>query len=291
MVRGGDAPKARMDTTKILKLKGRTMKSETIPLRIIKTNCGTQQRTICSETKQAYAEAMKAGAKFPPLEIVQGNDGDILWDGFHRYYAMQSLGIEIVEVNVTAGTRRKAIELSLRANSTHGLPRDKHAKINSIRVVETDPEWRTKTDAQKSRMVGMSEHTYRRYRNEIPDLQNPKSDDLSVSGQNKSGNMVPSIKDFEWVREQFGTDFYDVFVQELEDMKWQMSQESWPKFYYKMAMEEKIDSPEKLVGFIMRQTDEWSEPDGTCYDGAIARAIIMGSVLKAMYRYDQELAA
>lgn len=264
------------------------MSGKPIELCSINIEGKTQQRSLCLETQQAYAEAMKAGEKFPPLEVVQEGENFWLWDGFHRFHAMQSLGYTTAEVNVTPGTQRTAIELSLRANTKHGLPRDKQAKLNAIRIIESDSEWRLRTDKQKAEMCGMNEITYRRYRNEIPDFQSPQTDIMSVSGQNGSETLIDGVdlnedKIFQLLRRHHGEDFTAIYTEELANAKWQLGQASWQKFYLDLAMEEKIDSQEKMTSFVTRQISKWTEPDGACCDGAIARAFITGMILRSLY--------
>lgn len=79
-----------------------------------------------------YAQAMKDGAKFPPVEAVLDisdtpDKGTYwVWDGFQRVGAYGLAGIKEIPVNVRPGTFADALMLSLRQNSENSvLPRTK----------------------------------------------------------------------------------------------------------------------------------------------------------------------
>lgn len=71
-------------------------------------------------TVSRFMDAMRAGAKFPPLKI-DANTGRII-DGFHRYGAYQQLGVSMVEV-IGAEPKSDAefFFLAVSANKAHGL--------------------------------------------------------------------------------------------------------------------------------------------------------------------------
>lgn len=71
-------------------------------------------------TVSRFMDAMRAGAKFPPLKI-DANTGRII-DGFHRYGAYQQLGVSMIEV-IGAEPKNDAefFFLAVSANKAHGL--------------------------------------------------------------------------------------------------------------------------------------------------------------------------
>lgn len=162
-----------------------------IALSMIKIGGKTQQRDICIETQQAYAELMRDGVKFPAAEVVYDGKNYWLWDGFHRFFAAKDADQKTLLCNITPGTQRDAVRMSLKANDTHGLPRDKVAKLNSVEVIENDPEWKSLADVQKAEMVGISVQHYRRLRGELKDMESPESAHCAQSGQSKSTNDAP----------------------------------------------------------------------------------------------------
>lgn len=77
----------------------------------------------------AYAEEMKAGAKFPPILVGELEDRLIVTDGYHRIGAYRELGLEFIQgilkkYDSMAELLRDAVE----ANNHHGIrytPQDK----------------------------------------------------------------------------------------------------------------------------------------------------------------------
>lgn len=92
----------------------------------------------------AYAEEMKAGAKFPPIEVGRLNDRLIVVDGYHRTEAHKRLGIEYIQANVKTYTNVKDIIYdSVKANNHHGVrytPQDKAHIAKLLGVYGFDEE-------------------------------------------------------------------------------------------------------------------------------------------------------
>jgi hypothetical protein len=101
-----------------------------LPLAAIKADPDIQSRAgLKKKTVDAYAERMKAGDKFPPLDVFDVDGVLLLADGFHRQSAAQLAGRESVEVVVHGGSRRDAIKFGIEANLCNGLAftnKDKH---------------------------------------------------------------------------------------------------------------------------------------------------------------------
>jgi hypothetical protein len=113
----------------------------------LRATAETQPRTtISTTTVEEYAEAMRDGAKFPPLEIVSDGTTGWIWDGFHRLGAYQAIGATHVEVNVRIGTKRDAILLAVGANPVHGVPRTNADKQRAVEILLRDPEWSANSD-------------------------------------------------------------------------------------------------------------------------------------------------
>jgi hypothetical protein len=108
----------------------------------IRLDGGTQQRVKHDEqTIERYADAMRAGARFPAVDVFF--DGLDYWlaDGFYRCRACQELRESAIAANVVHGTQREAILFSLGCNETHGLPRSNEDKRHAVLVMLNDPEW------------------------------------------------------------------------------------------------------------------------------------------------------
>ena len=96
-----------------------------------------------------YAEAMKAGKKFPPLLIFSDGKSHYLADGFHRLYAAQELKLVKIACEVRSGSRADARLAACGANQEHGLQRSNPDKRRAVQVVlDIHPEWSNRMIAE-----------------------------------------------------------------------------------------------------------------------------------------------
>jgi hypothetical protein len=120
----------------------------------IRLDGGTQTRAgIDLAVANEYADAFRAGVKFPPVIVF--HDGSTYWlaDGFHRVTGADSVGLAEIEADVRQGTRRDAILFSVGANAVHGLRRTNADKRRAVETLLRDEEWRAWSDrviAEKS---------------------------------------------------------------------------------------------------------------------------------------------
>lgn len=127
-----------------------------MPVGKLKLDGGTQPRaTLDPVLVDDYAEAMKGGAKFPP--VVAFYDGSDYWlaDGFHRARAAERNGGK-VSVEVRQGTRRDAQWYSFGANKDHGQRRTSGDTARAIKAILLDKDWRKTSQAQIAKHVGVS---------------------------------------------------------------------------------------------------------------------------------------
>ena len=119
------------------------MKTKTIKLSDIVIDAGTQQRvTPTDSVVDEYCEAIKCGAKFPPVTVFSNGVEYYLVDGFHRYFAHKNAGgIDAIEAEVYEGTKRDAILFSASVNGTHGLRLTNQDKRKHVLVLLNDGEW------------------------------------------------------------------------------------------------------------------------------------------------------
>lgn len=99
----------------------------------IRLDGGTQPRTTLDPAVIAdYAEAMAAGAVFPPVVVFY--DGESYWlaDGFHRCRAAASVSRNGIEVDIRQGTLAEAQWYSYSVNQTHGLRRTNEDKRRAV---------------------------------------------------------------------------------------------------------------------------------------------------------------
>ena len=119
------------------------MKTKAIKLSDIVIDAGTQQRVEPTQSViEEYSEAIKCGAKFPPVTVFSNGVTYYLVDGFHRYFAYKKAGgIDEILADVHEGTKRDAILFSASVNATHGLRLTNQDKRKHVLVLLTDDEW------------------------------------------------------------------------------------------------------------------------------------------------------
>jgi hypothetical protein len=123
-----------------------------VPIDSIRLDGGTQPRAKIREPAVArYAEAMKAGASFPPVVVFFDGKDRWLADGFHRVHAARKAGRAEIEAEQRTGTRRDAVLYAVGANDGHGLPRTNADKWEAVKTVLGDKEWRKWSDHEIGR--------------------------------------------------------------------------------------------------------------------------------------------
>jgi hypothetical protein len=127
-------------------------KDDLLPLAAIRTDGGTQPRSLIDSTiVEEYAEAMNDGVKFP--SIIVFFDGQEYWlaDGFHRLNAALKLDWLEYPADVRQGTQRDAILYSVGVNATHGLRRTNADKRRAVERLLRDEEWSKWSDREIAR--------------------------------------------------------------------------------------------------------------------------------------------
>lgn len=113
---------------------------------------GTQPRVRLDQLVVAeYAEQIKEGVAFPPVDVFF--DGSKYWlaDGFHRYFGHRQAGAEKMPALVRPGTQRDAVLSSCGANPSHGLRRSSADKRKAVTTLLQDAEWSKWTDREIAR--------------------------------------------------------------------------------------------------------------------------------------------
>lgn len=129
-----------------------------LDLNLIRTNGGTQSREeLHEETYLEYAEAMLAGATFPPVTVF--HDGANYWlaDGFHRFFGAQHAGIDSIAADVRQGTQADAQLFSYGANGSHGLRRSNADKRRAVTGALKHPVSAKWSDNQIAKHCGVSQ--------------------------------------------------------------------------------------------------------------------------------------
>ena len=142
--------------------------TKTLALADIRIDGDTQPRTRIEETLVSdYAEAMEAGATFPPVIVFF--DGVRYWlaDGFHRFHAANRLEQKTIKADVQKGTQRDAVLFSCGANATHGNRRTNEDKRKAVYRLLEDDEWIKWSDGQVARQCAVSAEMVRGCRQSI----------------------------------------------------------------------------------------------------------------------------
>jgi hypothetical protein len=108
-----------------------------IPLAAIIVDPALQQRAAgtSQDIVADYAEAMRDGAAFPPIDVFRDEDGAFhLGDGFHRLAAQQSAFPDVKDIacRVHPGNRDEALLFACGANAQHGLQRSRSDKTKAV---------------------------------------------------------------------------------------------------------------------------------------------------------------
>ncbi len=98
--------------------------SENLPIWQIKLKKKFQARLngLSQETVEEYAEAIKGGSEFPPIDVYHLPDNSyVLVDGWHRLRAHQLTGLTEIKVNVVEGSEEEAHDYAIfKANRKNG---------------------------------------------------------------------------------------------------------------------------------------------------------------------------
>lgn len=116
-----------------------------------------------------YADALKLGAKFPPVVAFRDADGKHwLADGFHRCRAVELAGGSHVSADVHQGGRREALLYAAGANAAHGARRTNKDKRRAVAALLADPEWAAKGDAWIAERCAVSDRFVAKLRPATP---------------------------------------------------------------------------------------------------------------------------
>jgi hypothetical protein len=135
-------------------------KTKSIKISEIRFDGGTQQRVeINRQIVSEYAESIRCGTSFPPVEVFF--DGAQYWlvDGFHRFFAMREAEVADALCEIHAGTQREAVIFSAGVNHTHGLRLSREDKKKAVLTVLSDIMGEQWTDREIARHCHVS-HTF-----------------------------------------------------------------------------------------------------------------------------------
>jgi hypothetical protein len=136
-----------------------------IRLDAIRVDPAIQQRAAgtSQDVVEEYAEAMRSGAAFPPIEVFfnSGDGAFDLADGFHRLEARRLAypDAEGIQCKIHSGDRDDALLFACGANAQHGLQRSRSDKLKAVITLIHSERWSGWSDREIARQCGVS-HTY-----------------------------------------------------------------------------------------------------------------------------------
>ncbi len=132
-------------------------------------DAGTQIRfELDVETAEEYADALRAGARFPAAVVYQEGKRYVLADGFHRAEAHRLAGQKYIQCEVRDGTQRDAVLFAVGANASHGRQRTIKDRRKAVLTLLVDPEWSLWSNRRIAAQCGrVSEHLVRTVRDEL----------------------------------------------------------------------------------------------------------------------------
>jgi hypothetical protein len=126
----------------------------TIDPAVQQREAGTSQAIVAD-----YAEAMRDGVAFPPIDVFRDEDGaTYVANGFHRFDAHRSAhpGVEEIECRVRSGNRDDALLFACGANAQHGLRRSRSDKIKAVTTLLCSERWSGWSDREIARQCRVS---------------------------------------------------------------------------------------------------------------------------------------
>lgn len=155
-------------------------KTKNIKLKDIVIDAGTQQREkINDEIVAEYSEAMRCGTQFPAVTVFFNSVEYYLADGFHRFFACKSAGIEEISAEIIEGTKRDAKYYSLGANKDHGLRRSNGDKKKAVIEMITDAEWGELPSRDIGNHIGVSHAYVSKIRRDLEEIEEKKLGNVS----------------------------------------------------------------------------------------------------------------
>lgn len=144
---------------------------------------------LSEATVEKYAAAMKAGAVFPPVEIMQIDGKLLLTGGFHRTAAAASNGDTTILAQVRFGTMGQAILAAARAGAHEGLARTNDDKRKAVEALLTTEWGKTHSDHLVAEAAGASQTFVSNLRREMATENGAQ---LKPERQGKDGKVRPA---------------------------------------------------------------------------------------------------
>ena len=103
-----------------------------------------------------YADLMRSGVVFPPVEVILTDGRYLLVEGYLRFEAAKLADRKTLRCEVRRGDLRMALLRSAAANSKHGLRRTWEDKRRAVGKLVADREWSQWSDREIARQCSVS---------------------------------------------------------------------------------------------------------------------------------------
>jgi hypothetical protein len=158
-----------------------------VKLESIRIDGGTQYRDqINQDVVKDYAEKMREGENFPPLDTVFDGVTHWLVDGFHRYFASHDLGFKEVSINYKPGTQEEAQLLAMGVNAGHGLQRNNATKRKVVEAALAHPSLQGASNVNIAKLCKVSDTFVAAVRN--PEMKKKQAEKVAKHYQEKLGS-------------------------------------------------------------------------------------------------------
>jgi hypothetical protein len=153
----------------------------------IRIDGGTQFRDqINQDVVKDYAEKMREGENFPPLDTVFDGVTHWLVDGFHRYFASHDLGFKEVQINYKPGTQEEAQLLAMGVNAGHGLQRNNATKRKVVEAALAHPSLQGASNVHIAKLCKVSDTFVAAVRN--PEMKKKQAEKVAKHYKEKLGS-------------------------------------------------------------------------------------------------------
>lgn len=107
----------------------------TVKLSAIQLDASIQCRAaVDTSVVNEYADAMRRGAKFPPVDLFENGGRYWIGDGWHRVLARKENGAATIDAKSHRGGRLGALRFALSANALHGHRRTNADKRRCVEI-------------------------------------------------------------------------------------------------------------------------------------------------------------
>ena len=168
--------------------------NKNLKLSEIRIDGQTQVRVQLNQEKvKEYADQMKDGTVFDPMEVTFDGSTHWLTSGFHRYFAYKTNGALEAECIVSDGSLRDAQWAGFGSNRGNGEPLNKEDLKAATTRIFNDEEWGQLSNREIAKHLGRSAMTIGRYRKDWEEARQEETGEQSsgeVTYTNKHGQKA-----------------------------------------------------------------------------------------------------